>query len=114
MKNHVLRPLFVVIAGVALLLIVRHFMVPADFGVEKGGTFTYNFHRLSSSDDWKNFASGAILCCLIPPASEPSFLALTPNHIIPVKIALIAIIRITPIWRICNELLASRFLKKYL
>ena len=55
MKNHVLRPLFVVIAGVALLLVVRHFIVPKDFGVEEGGNFTYNYHRLSSTDDWKNF-----------------------------------------------------------
>lgn len=55
MKNHVLRPLFVVIAGVALLLTVRHFMVPADFGVADGGNFTYNFHRQSATDDWKDF-----------------------------------------------------------
>jgi hypothetical protein len=47
--------LFVVIAGIALLLIVRHFIVPKDFGVEEGGNFTYNYHRLSSTDDWKNF-----------------------------------------------------------
>ena len=55
MKNHVFRPLFVVIAGVALLLVVRHFIVPSDFGVEEGGSFTFNYHRLSSNDDWKNF-----------------------------------------------------------
>jgi len=55
MKNHVLRPLFVVIAGVALLLVVRHFIVPSDFGVEEGGSFTFNYHRLSSNDDWKNY-----------------------------------------------------------
>ena len=55
MKNHVFRPLFVVIAGVALLLLARHFVVPSDFGVEEGGSFTFNYHRLSSNDDWKNF-----------------------------------------------------------
>ena len=55
MKNHVLRPLWVTIAAVAVLLIVRHFMVPSDFGIEKGGTFTYNFHRQSATEDWKNF-----------------------------------------------------------
>jgi len=55
MKNHVLRPLWVVLAGIALLLVVRHFLVPSDFGVEEGGNFTYNYHRLSSNDDWKNF-----------------------------------------------------------
>ena len=55
MKNHVLRPLWVTLAAVALLLVVRHFMVPKDFGIEKGGTFTYNFHRESNIDEWKNF-----------------------------------------------------------
>ena len=54
MKNHVLRPLWVVIAGIALLLIVRHFIVPDDFGVHGDG-FTYNFHRLSNVDEWKDF-----------------------------------------------------------
>ena len=54
MKNHVFRPLFVVIAGVALLLLVRHFIVPSDFGVH-GESFTFGFHRLSNIDDWKNF-----------------------------------------------------------
>ena len=54
MKYHVLLPFLVVLAGVALLLIVRHFIVPSDFGVEEGGSFTYNYHRLSSTDDWKN------------------------------------------------------------
>jgi ribosomal protein L37AE/L43A len=54
MKNHVLRPLWLVLAGIAALLVVRYFMVPADFGVH-GRNFTYGFHRLGSIDDWKNF-----------------------------------------------------------
>jgi hypothetical protein len=54
MKNHVLRPLWVIIGAVALLLLVRHFMVPADFGVH-GENFTYGFHRKSNIDEWKNF-----------------------------------------------------------
>ncbi|MDH5299552.1 MAG: cytochrome c3 family protein [Desulfobulbaceae bacterium] len=54
MKNHVLRPLWVAIGLVALVLLVRHFMVPADFGVH-GRNFTYGFHRLGSIDDWKAF-----------------------------------------------------------
>ena len=55
MKNHVLRPLWVVLIGIALFLVVRHFIVPADFGVEEGGNFTYNFHRLSATDEWRDF-----------------------------------------------------------
>ena len=53
MKNHVLRPLWVAIGAIALILIARHFMVPDDFGVH-GNNFTYGFHRLSSIDDWAN------------------------------------------------------------
>lgn len=54
MKNHVLRPLWVVLAVIALTLVARHFMVPSDFGVN-GESFTYNFHRLSNIDEWKAF-----------------------------------------------------------
>ena len=54
MKNHVLRPVWVALAAVALLLVARHFMVPSDFGVH-GKNFTFGFHRLGSIDDWKNF-----------------------------------------------------------
>ena len=54
MKNHVLRPLFVAIGAVALLLIVRAMVVPADFGVH-GKSFTYGFHRESNIDEWKAF-----------------------------------------------------------
>lgn len=54
MKNHVLRPLWLVLVVIALTLVVRHFMVPEDFGVN-GMNFTYGFHRLGSVDDWQNF-----------------------------------------------------------
>ncbi len=52
MRNHVLRPLYVAILFLAIILIVRHLMVPDDFGVH-GENFTYGFHRLGSIDDWK-------------------------------------------------------------
>lgn len=54
MKNHLLRPLWLVAGIVFLLLLVRHVMTPADFGVH-GETFTYNFYRLGNVDEWKNF-----------------------------------------------------------
>lgn len=54
MKNHVWRPLLVALAGVALLLTARAIIVPDDFGVN-GESFTYNFHRAGSVDDWKGF-----------------------------------------------------------
>ena len=54
MKNHVLRPLWLAIGLVVLIMIARHFMVPEDFGVH-GDSFTYNFYRLSNVDEWKDF-----------------------------------------------------------
>lgn len=54
MKNHVLRPLWVVIVLVVLILVIRPFMVPNDFGIN-GRNFTYGFHRLSNIQEWKNF-----------------------------------------------------------
>jgi len=54
MKNHVLRPLWVAIAFVALILLARYILVPKDFGVQ-GESFTYNFHRASNEQDWKDF-----------------------------------------------------------
>ena len=53
MRNHVLRPLFVIIGAVALLLLVRHLMVPADFGVN-GDNFTYGFHRQGNIGEWQD------------------------------------------------------------
>ncbi len=54
MKNHVLRPLWVAIVLITALLVVRHFMVPSDFGVN-GKNFTYGYHRLGNIQDWKDF-----------------------------------------------------------
>lgn len=54
MKNHAWRPLIVAIGAVALLLTVRAAVVPADFGVH-GDSFTYNYYRESSVNEWKAF-----------------------------------------------------------
>ncbi len=54
MRNHVLRPLYLAIAFVVLLLLVRQQIVPADFGVN-GENFTYGYHRAGSIEDWKSF-----------------------------------------------------------
>ena len=54
MKNHVFRPLFVALGLVALILLMRPFMVPEDFGVH-GKNFTYGFYRLSNVQEWKDF-----------------------------------------------------------
>lgn len=59
MKNHVLRPLFMSIAIVALILIARAIVVPKDFGVhgqrQDGKNFTYGYYRAGAVDFWKNF-----------------------------------------------------------
>ncbi len=52
MKNHVLRPIMVAIAAVALLLTARSIYVPDDFGVH-GKNFTFGFYRESNVDEWK-------------------------------------------------------------
>ncbi len=54
MKNHVLRPLWVAIAFVALILLVRYVIVPKDFGVQ-GESFTFNYYRASNVQEWKDF-----------------------------------------------------------
>jgi hypothetical protein len=52
MKSHVLRPLWVFLAVIALTLFARPFIVPSDFGVGDRG-FMYSYHRLSNDDEWK-------------------------------------------------------------
>ena len=54
MKNHVLRPLFVVIGLVVLMLLARKLYVPKDFGIYERG-YMYGWHRKGNEEDWKNF-----------------------------------------------------------
>ncbi len=54
MKNHVLRPLFVVIGIVILILLARTVLVPKDFGIWQRG-YMYGWHRHGNEEDWKNF-----------------------------------------------------------
>ena len=54
MKNHVLRPLFVVLGIVALILAARAFSVPKDFGVHERG-YMYGWYRKGNEEDWKKF-----------------------------------------------------------
>ncbi len=54
MKSHVWRPLYVVIALVVLILIVRVFYVPKDFGIWERG-YMYGFHNKASEQWWKQF-----------------------------------------------------------
>lgn len=52
--SHAWRPLFVVLAVVGLLLVVRGFIVPSDFQA-KNGDYKYQWHRGGNEDEWKNF-----------------------------------------------------------
>lgn len=54
MKNHVWRPLFVVIGLVVGILLFRAVYVPADFGSQERG-YTFGFHRLSNEQEWKDY-----------------------------------------------------------
>ena len=55
MKSHVWRPLFVVIALVIFILVVRVFYVPKDFGIWERG-YMYGFHNKDNEQWWKQFA----------------------------------------------------------
>ena len=54
MKNHVWRPLFVVIGVVIAILLFRAIYVPSDFGSQERG-YTFGFHRLSNEQEWKDY-----------------------------------------------------------
>lgn len=54
MKGHVWRPLYVVIGIVVIILIIRAFYVPADFGVHERG-YMYGWYRTGNIEEWKNF-----------------------------------------------------------
>ena len=54
MKNHVWRPLFVVIGLVVVILLARLLYVPADFGAQERG-YTFGFHRLSNEQESKEY-----------------------------------------------------------
>lgn len=56
MKNHVWRPLFVVIVLIILVLLVRQWYLPADFGVQEQG-YTFGYHRLGNEQEWKSLPS---------------------------------------------------------
>lgn len=52
---HVLRPLCLVLAIVAIILIARTFLTPDDFGTHEQG-YMYGWHRQSNVEEWKNFS----------------------------------------------------------
>lgn len=54
MKNHVWRPLFVVIGLVVFILLARIVYVPDDFGSQERG-YTFGYHRLSNEQQWKDY-----------------------------------------------------------
>lgn len=54
MKNHVFRPLWVVLGIIALILIARVVYVPKDFGIHERG-YMYAWNREGNIEDWKKF-----------------------------------------------------------
>jgi predicted CXXCH cytochrome family protein len=54
MKNHIYHPLWVVIGLVCIILAVRYFYVPKDFGIGERG-YMYGWHRKGDVEFWKNF-----------------------------------------------------------
>jgi predicted CXXCH cytochrome family protein len=49
---HVLRPLYVVLTMVAIILIARTLFVPDDFGIHERG-YMYGWYRQANIEDWK-------------------------------------------------------------
>lgn len=49
---HVLRPLFVFLAFVGVVLIARFLYVSEDFGINEGG-YMYGWYRKSNEEEWK-------------------------------------------------------------
>jgi predicted CXXCH cytochrome family protein len=54
MKNHVLRPLFVFLIVVGLILLSRVFLVPKDFGTNELG-YRFGWHRAGNEQEWRDF-----------------------------------------------------------
>lgn len=52
LKNHVLRPLFIVLAIVCGILVTRMLLVPDDFGTHERG-YMYGWHRKSNEAEWQ-------------------------------------------------------------
>jgi hypothetical protein len=83
MKSHVWRPLYVVIALVVLILLVRMVMVPEDFGVGERG-YMYGWHRAANEQEWKDFKvkyRGRDYCYTCHP-DKVELIATTPHIVI--------------------------------
>jgi predicted CXXCH cytochrome family protein len=83
-RSHVLRPLFVVIGIVIVLLVVRQLYVPHDFGIQGRG-YTYSWYRAGNVQDWKEFTvkfRGTPYCKTCHHA-EFAMLSGTPHALIP-------------------------------
>lgn len=52
MKNHIYRPLIVVLAMLCIIFVVRFFVVPKDFGIWERG-YMYGWYRKSNEEEWK-------------------------------------------------------------
>jgi len=52
LNNHVFRPLFVALAIVAAILLVRLAIVPADFGIYERG-YMYGWHSKANELEWE-------------------------------------------------------------
>ena len=52
MRNHVWRPLYLVIVVIALFLLVRTLVVPEDFGRHESG-YLYGWHRKGNEAEWQ-------------------------------------------------------------
>lgn len=84
MKSHVWRPLLVVIGSVLLILLIRAFYVPDDFGSHERG-YMYSYHRTGNIAEWRAYevkyrGSGYCRDCH---EEKTAALTATPHAVIP-------------------------------
>lgn len=84
MKSHVLRPLFVVIGLIGIVLIIRLFVVPKDFGIGERG-YMYGWHRKGNEAEWKTISVKykTTEYCKDCHSDKISMVMTTPHAIIP-------------------------------
>ncbi|MEW6108555.1 MAG: cytochrome c3 family protein [Nitrospirota bacterium] len=83
MKNHVFRPLIVVLCLIAIVIIARFFYVPKDFGIHERG-YMYGWYREGNLKDWEDFEvkyQGSDYCKNCHPDKYESIM-MTPHAII--------------------------------
>ncbi len=84
MRNHVWRPLYLVIGVIAFILLVGTLVVPKDFGIHESG-YMYGWHRKGNEAEWQQvkvkYQTSAY--CKDCHSKNYNSIQKSPHHIIP-------------------------------